>query len=139
MDNENDIGRFLEPQADRWSGYDIALSEIRNGRKVSHWIWYVFPQLRGLGESRGAYFFGLSGRPEAEAYLAHPVLGKRLREISEALLDWRDRSAERIFGGLDAMKVRSSMTLFDSISPNDVFGRVLEQFYGGGRDPNSVV
>lgn len=135
MDNENDIGRFLEAQADRWSGYDIALSEIRKGRKISHWIWYVFPQLRGLGESRRSYFFGLSGRPEAEAYLAHPVLGKRLREISEALLDWRDRSAERIFGGLDAMKVRSSMTLFDSISPNDVFGRVLEQFYGGGVIP----
>lgn len=118
-------------------GADMTLRSVRyvtDGRSVIG-LLYVFPQLRGLGESRRSYFFGLSGRPEAEAYLAHPVLGKRLREISEALLDWRDRSAERIFGGLDAMKVRSSMTLFDSISPNDVFGRVLEQFYGGGVIP----
>lgn len=136
---ENDIERFVEAQNSNWSTYADALAEIRKGRKTSHWIWYVFPQLRGLGHSSMAEFFGISGRAEAEEYLSHPVLSARLREISEALLAHEGKSAIEILGGIDSMKVRSCMTLFDSISPDDVFAKVLDRFYHGQRDPRSVV
>lgn len=94
---------------------------------------YIFPQLRGLGYSHNAHYYGISGREEARRYLQHPVLGGRLREISHALLQHKGMEAESILGGIDAMKVRSCMTLFDAISPNDVFAEVLNTFYAGSR------
>lgn len=139
MITDNDIARFVEAQDSEWSGYADALAEIRNGRKTSHWMWYIFPQLRGLGRSFNANYYGLADRNEAEAYLAHPVLGPRLREITSALLNHKDKSAREILGGIDALKVKSCMTLFDCISPNDIFAEVLSQFYDGKRDNNSIV
>ena len=125
------LERFVEAQ-DR--DYAAALAEIRNGFKKSHWIWFVFPQLRGLGMSYMSSFYGIAGLEEAKAYLAHPVLGARLREISAALLAHEGQAAWAILGEIDAMKVRSSMTLFDAVCPDSVFGQVLNAFYEGGRD-----
>lgn len=137
--SENDINRFVEAQNNPWAGYNVALTEIEQGRKMSHWIWYIFPQLRGLGHSRYSHYYGIADRKEAEAYLAHPILGPRLREISEALLANTNKSARAILGDIDAQKVQSCMTLFDSISPNDIFADVLDSFYSGERDIKSIV
>lgn len=131
--NDTDIERFVEAQNTPYNSYPDALAEICNGRKYTHWVWYIFPQLRGLGYSHNAHFYGISGREEARRYLQHPVLGERLREISRALLQHKDLEAEAILGGIDAMKVRSCMTLFDAISPGDVFADVLDTFYAGSR------
>ncbi|MDE6668915.1 MAG: DUF1810 domain-containing protein [Muribaculaceae bacterium] len=139
MIDKNDIARFIDAQDSNWDGYATALSEIKAGRKVSHWIWYIFPQLRGLGHSRMSHYYGIADRQEAEDYLNHPVLGTRLREISEALLTHTDKSAESILGGIDALKVKSCMTLFDCISPDDIFSEVLDSFYNGERDDNSLI
>lgn len=139
MNDENSLERFVEAQENPWAGYDVALAEVEQGRKISHWIWYIFPQLRGLGYSRRSHFYGIVDRKEAEEYLAHPVLGPRLREISEALMANTDKSACDIFGDIDAQKVQSCMTLFDSISPNYIFADVLDAFYNGDRDPESIV
>lgn len=139
MKGITDIERFVEAQESPYTGYTQALKEIKTGRKVSHWIWYIFPQLRGLGHSRLSNFYGISDRAEAEAYLNHPILGSRLREISEALLSHTDKSAEWILGDIDAQKVKSCMTLFDCISPNDIFSDVLDSFYNRERDKNSLV
>lgn len=136
MDNLN---RFIEGQSTPYGDYKTALEEISKGRKVSHWIWYVFPQLKGLGHSRRSIYYGIADRKEAEAYLRHPVLGERLREITNTLLRHEGRYPEAIFGSVDAKKVKSCMTLFDCISPNDIFGDVLDIFYEGKRDPNSIV
>ncbi len=130
--NPSDIERFVDAQD---KDYEIALSEVRSGRKRSHWIWYIFPQLKGLGRSAYAQHYGISGKDEAEAYLSHKKLGGRLREITQALLNVDGKSAQEIFGGLDAMKVRSSMTLFDAVSPNNIFMQVLDKFYDGLRCP----
>jgi len=126
------LQRFIDAQE---HDYATALSEVKAGRKRSHRIWYVFPQLRGLGRSVYAERYGFKDRAEAESYLTHPVLGVLLREIVRTLLTHEDKSAEQIFGALDALKVRSSMTLFDAVSPNDVFARVLARFYHGTRCP----
>ena len=134
-----DIERFVEAQETPYADYQLALSEIVKGRKISHWIWYIFPQLRGLGHSRMSYYYGIADRAEAEAYLNHPILGPRLREISEELLAHTNKSANWIFGDIDAAKVQSCMTLFDCISPNDIFSDVLDSFYNGERDKNSLV
>lgn len=139
MTDYNDITRFTDAQNSEWNGFNEALREIKAGRKTSHWIWYIFPQLRGLGCSRRSYFYGIADRTEAEIYLSHPVLGPRLREITEALLKHTDKSAIRILGMIDAQKVQSCMTLFDCISPSDIFAKALTQFYSGKRDPNSIV
>lgn len=133
------LERFIKAQDGAWDNYQTALKEIENGQKRSHWIWYIFPQLRGLGHSRMSDFYGINGRDEAEAYLNHPVLGTRLREITNALLQHTDKSATAILGPVDAMKVRSCMTLFDSISPNDIFEKALIQFYDGKRDKHSIL
>ena len=132
------IERFLDAQNVTYAGYEQALEEVRNGRKVWHWIWYVFPQMRGLGHSERANYYGIADRGEAEDYLLNFTLNDRIHEISETLLQHQDKSAVSIFGSLDAMKVQSSMTLFDAISPNDVFGKVLDQFYGGVRDKRTL-
>lgn len=136
---EEDIERYLVAQNDERNGYALALREIRNGRKMSHWIWYIFPQLRGLGNSYYSHFYGINGKEEARRYLENPVLRERLVEISNALLKHSGKSAPEILGSIDAVKVRSCMTLFDSIEPNGVFARVLDVFYGGKRDPRSEI
>lgn len=136
---DDSIERFVVAQDTAMCDYSLALDEIKVGRKSSHWIWYIFPQLRGLGYSRMSHYFGIRDRAEAEAYLSHPVLGPRLREITTALLAHKDRSPARILGEIDASKVRSCMTLFDSIAPGDIFAEVLDSMYGGQRDPRSIV
>lgn len=125
-----DLDRFVSAQE---YDYPVALSEIRAGRKDSHWIWYIFPQLKGLGRSWNSDFYGLASVAEAKAYLDHPVLGARLREIVQALLLHRGKNPKEILGDIDASKVRSSMTLFDIVSPNDIFGILLDEFYNGRR------
>ena len=132
------VRRFVEAQNAVYAGYKQALEEVRNGRKVWHWIWYVFPQMRGLGHSERANYYGIADREEAEDYLLNFTLNDRIHEISEALLQHKGKSVYRIFGEIDAMKVQSSMTLFDAISPDDVFGKVLDQFYGGVRDKRTL-
>ena len=132
------VQRFLDAQNAVYDGYKQALEEVRDGRKVWHWIWYVFPQMRALGHSDWAVYYGIADRKEAEDYLQNSTLNERIHEISEALLQHKGKSAVSIFGSLDAMKVQSCMTLFDAISPNDVFGRVLDQFYGRVRDERTL-
>lgn len=124
------LDRFIKAQN---SDYEIALSEIKEGRKRSHWIWYIFPQFKAFAHSRIADYYGIEDKDEAEAFLQHPVLGQRIREISIALLQHKSKDINEIFGELDAGKVHSCMTMFDYISPNDVFGQVLDTFYGGKR------
>ena len=128
---EVNLNRFVVAQESPYFGYDVALKEIRAGKKSSHWIWYIFPQMKGLGRSHYAQFYGIVDVAEATAYLNHQVLGARLREISQALLKHHAISAEQILGGIDACKVRSCMTLFNRLAPNEVFGQVLEAFYDG--------
>lgn len=129
-----DLWRFIKAQSLPYSGYSTALEEIKAGRKRSHWIWYIFPQLKGLGHSYNAEYYGIAEREEAEAYLADATLGLRLREISLALLAVNGKSASEILGDIDAMKVKSSMTLFDAISPGDVFAAVIDKYFDGKRD-----
>lgn len=124
------LERFVEAQK---RDYKIALEEVRSGQKRTHWIWYIFPQMYGLGHSCYANLYGIRDRKEAEEYLKDKTLGKRLREITSTLLQHEGKSAEEIFGEQDAMKVRSSMTLFDAVCPNDMFAEVLEKFYNGER------
>lgn len=127
--------RFSKAQED---SYQVALKELQEGRKRSHWMWYIFPQLKHLGHSYNAKFYGISGIEEAAAYLQHPVLGQRLREVSETIINLPDNDAEAIFGGIDAIKLRSSMTLFDIESPDDVFSRVLDKYFNGQRDNKTI-
>lgn len=125
------LQRFLDAQQ---GDYEHALAEVRNGRKYSHWIWYIFPQLKGLGMSYNSQYYGISGKEEAEAYLAHPVLGERLREITSAFLQLKSKTAEEVFGSLDAMKVLSCMTLFNEVAPGDLFRQVIDRYYQGEKD-----
>lgn len=125
------LERFVEAQEGM---YKLALSEIEEGEKIRHWIWYIFPQLSILGKSQFAKFYGISGLDEAKAYLNHPILGERLREITKALLKHKGKDTVEIFGETDAKKVRSCMTLFSEVSPNDIFDEVIVAFYGGVYD-----
>ena len=125
-----DLLRFLTAQ-DSYSQYKTALEEIRNGRKRSHWMWFVFPRLKGLGHSYNADYYGIAGADEARAYRQHPVLRERLREITEALLLLDGLSAKQIFGDVDAMKLRSSMTLFWEATREGLFRKVLDKYYEG--------
>ena len=126
----HNLQRFLSAQE---YDYPIALREIQNGCKQSHWIWYIFPQIKGLGRSYQSEYYGIDNRQEAEAYLAEPILNARLREITLALLEHKDQTAEQILGRIDAMKVKSSMTLFDAITPNDIYADALNTFFAGKR------
>ncbi len=129
---EYDLSRFTEAHKEK---YDTALSEIKAGRKRSHWMWYIFPQLRGLGRSVTAEFYGIADLAEAKAFLSDPYLGKNLREISEVLLTLESDNATEIFDRPDDMKLRSSMTLFDCASETDhVFQKVLQKFFEGRPD-----
>lgn len=125
------LQRFLDAQQ---SDYEQALAEVKNGRKYSHWIWYIFPQLKGLGMSYNSQYYGLSGKEEAKTYLSHPVLGKRLREITSAFLHLQDTTAQNVFGSLDAMKVLSCMTLFNEVASDDLFQQVIDRYYEGKPD-----
>ena len=128
------LERFVEAQ-DRGDTYGRALSELRAGRKTSHWMWFVFPQIAGLGRSPMAQRFAISSLEEARAYLAHPVLGPRLVECAQTLTALSGHSAEDVFGPVDAMKLRSSMTLFARAAPDDeVFSQVLREYFDGCPD-----
>lgn len=130
------LERFIEPQE---QDYEQALKEIRNGRKVSHWIWYIFPQLRGLGKSYMSDYYGIRDLDEAKAFLQDPYLGKNLQEISEALLNLDNDNVTQIMGRPDDMKLKSSMTLFACADPeNAVFEKVLEKFYNGHKDGRTL-
>jgi uncharacterized protein (DUF1810 family) len=127
-----DLQRFIRAQDGL---YETALAELRSGSKQSHWMWFIFPQLAELGRSPTAKYYGIASIDEARAYLEHPLLGSHLRQCAEATLPWSDRrSAEQILGRVDALKLRSSFTLFDIVEPNGVFDRGLLNFFGGGRD-----
>ncbi|MBQ9284710.1 MAG: DUF1810 domain-containing protein [Bacteroidaceae bacterium] len=127
-----DLQRFIRAQEGTYGSYQEALSEIRSGQKQSHWIWYIFPQIKGLGRSSNSEYYGLEGVEEAKAYLEHTVLGTRLREITTAFLQL-EASAHDILGYPDVLKVQSCMTLFDMVAPDDIFAQVLEKFYDGER------
>jgi len=129
---DKELLRFLEAQNQM---YLKALSEIQKGSKESHWMWFIFPQLKGLGKSTVANYYGISGLKEATEYLQHPVLGKHLVDISYALLDIQGKSAYNIFGTPDDIKLRSSMTLFSKAErADDVFQKVLEKYFDGEPD-----
>ncbi|WP_431231906.1 DUF1810 domain-containing protein [Mycolicibacterium psychrotolerans] len=131
-----ELQRFVDAQ-DR--AYDQVLAELRAGAKRSHWIWFIFPQLGALGSSSTAKRFGISSLAEAQAYLAHPVLGARLRECARLVLAIEGRSVDDIFGWPDNLKVRSSMTLFAEVSEDNAdFVAVLDKFYGGERDTRTL-
>jgi uncharacterized protein (DUF1810 family) len=133
-----DLERFTSAQ-DADGTYERALAELRRGHKTSHWMWFVFPQVAGLGHSSLAQHFALSGLDEARAYLAHPVLGPRLRECCEALLDLENSSADAVLGSVDAMKLRSSTTLFQLADPGEpLFAAVLDRFFDGRADAVTV-
>jgi uncharacterized protein (DUF1810 family) len=128
------LQRFVEAQ-DEGGTYARALAELRAGRKRSHWMWFVFPQIAGLGKSPTSRAYAIRSLGEAKAYLEHPVLGPRLRECARALLEVSGRTAEQILGGIDAVKLRSSMTLFARADPDEpLFQQVLDRYYGGEPD-----
>ena len=134
MDEPYDLERFVAAQA---SGdtYNRAVDELRTGRKTSHWMWYVFPQLRGLGTSSMSQRFAIASIGEARAYLSHPVLGPRLIECAAIIAGTHDRSAVQIFGSIDTLKLHSSMTLFARAAPTEAaFGQVLDRFFDGAPD-----
>ena len=131
-----DLGRFVDAQAGKIAD---ALAELRGGRKQSHWMWYVFPQIAGLGSSPMATRYAIRDAGEARAYIAHPVLGPRLVECFEAVLAIANHSAHEIMGSPDDLKLRSSATLFASVSPaGSVFEQVLDKYYGGEGDPRTL-
>jgi uncharacterized protein (DUF1810 family) len=131
-----DLDRFVEAQA---GTYTQALAEIRAGRKRSHWMWYVFPQLAGLGNSPMSVRYAIANRDEAAAFLAHPVLGPRLLQCAEAVLQIDGCSAFEVFGSPDDLKLRSCATLFAAVSPNaSVFHRIIDKYFDGQRDPRTL-
>jgi uncharacterized protein (DUF1810 family) len=130
-----DLQRFLDAQ-EAGRTYERALAELREGRKTSHWMWFVFPQIAGLGQSEMSRRYAIGTLAEARAYLGHPVLGPRLIECCQALLSHQGKSAERILVGIDAIKLRSSMTLFARADPQaEVFQQVLDRYFGSETDP----
>jgi uncharacterized protein (DUF1810 family) len=137
-DDPHDLERFVAAQ-EAGGTYDRAVAELRRGRKVSHWMWFVFPQVAGLGSSSTARAYAVSGLDEARAYLAHPVLGPRLREAAELAAAVQGRTASEVFGYPDDLKLRSSMTLFARAAPQDpVFTAVLDRYFGGDPDPRTL-
>ena len=136
MDDPYDLRRFVDAQD---GIYEAAVRELRAGRKTSHWMWFVFPQITGLGRSAVAQRYAIGSVAEAEAYLAHPVLGPRLLECAAILTSLGGASARAIFGDVDALKLRSSMTLFARAAPDEpLFSDVLERFFGGEEDPTTL-
>jgi uncharacterized protein (DUF1810 family) len=136
MDDPFNLQRFVDAQQDQ---IDDVRAELTRGRKDSHWMWLVFPQLRGLGQSWMANHYGISGRAEAVAYLAHPTLSPGLIECTELVNRSEGKSAEEIFGGVDSMKFRSSMTLFSVVAPDSTtFADALKKYFKGQSDPRTI-
>ena len=135
MSSEYNLERFIDAQE---ASYEIALSEIETGRKKSHWMWYIFPQVQGLGFSETSKFYAIKDIGEARAFLEHPVLGERLVRICNALLHLDSGNAHYIFGSPDDLKLQSSMTLFSSLNINPVFQKVLEKFFSGVKDDKTL-
>ena len=132
-----DLHRFVDAQD---GVYSQALRELRRGRKRTHWMWFIFPQIQGLGHSTTTRYYAVKSPEEARRYLDHPVLGPRLRECAQALLELQTRSASHVFGYPDNLKLRSSMTLFAHVAEGDdtVFHRVLDQYFNGRPDPRTL-
>ena len=136
MTDPHNLQRFVDAQD---GVYQTALAELKAGSKQSHWMWFIFPQLRGIGRSPTAEFYGISSLPEAQAYLGHLLLGPRLNECLEAILPWAGRlSARHILGDVDALKLCSSLTLFDQAEPNARFDAGLQAFFGGNPDERTL-
>ena len=136
MSDPHNLQRFIDAQD---GVFETALAELRAGAKQSHWMWFIFPQLAGLGHSPTAQYYAIASLDEARAYLGHPLLGRRVRECVDALLPWAGkRTAEQILGAVDAMKLRSSMTLFDKVSPEGVFARAVLAFFAGEFDERTL-
>ncbi len=135
MTDNNNLERFLTAQQ---RNYEIALAELKRGKKASHWMWYIFPQLQGLGESATSQYYGIKNREEALDYLHHPLLGERLITCCKILLELKGRTALEIFGYPDELKLESCMTLFAQVSSNPVFAKVLDKYYAGGRDSQTL-
>lgn len=136
MFDETDLERFVEAQEGSWAS---AMEEIDAGLKTGHWMWFIYPQLRGLGYSHKATYFGLSGADEARRYLAHPLLGPRLIDSFDRLMAHADMPPDRLLGDVDADKLLSCATLFAAVADDPrPFERVLEAFYGGSRDPATL-
>ena len=133
-----DLDRFIKAQNSEMYTYADALNEIKEGHKRGHWIWYIFPQIKGLGHSYRSEFYGIASTEEAKAYLCHSVLGKRLREITQALLSCNNPSAYNVLGFPDVLKVQSCMTLFDMVSPKDIFNDVLVRYYEGKKCEKTI-
>jgi uncharacterized protein (DUF1810 family) len=132
VDDPFNLQRFVDAQE---AIYQAVLDELRSGAKLSHWMWFIFPQLAGLGRSATARFYGLSSLEEARAYLEQPLLGPRVRECLGTLLSWAQRkTAEEILGPVDALKLRSSLTLFDQVDPAGIFADALAAFFAGKPD-----
>lgn len=130
-----ELDRFVKAQE---YDYTIALNEIRNGKKRSHWMWYIFPQIKGLGYSSMAQYYGIQNHKEAEEYLNHPLLGMRLREITTVLLNLESVNASEIFGYPDDIKLKSSMSLFYLVSNAEIFKKVLEKYFDGNIDDKTI-
>ncbi len=135
MTDPYDLQRFVDAQA---PCYEVALGELRAGEKRTHWMWFVFPQLRGLGSSAMAERYAIGSMEEARAYWAHPLLGPRLRACTEAVLAVTDRPANRIFGFPDDLKFRSCLTLFDQATSEPIFGEALRRYFAGKPDPRTI-
>lgn len=130
------LHRFIDAQ---YGVYPIALKELQRGFKRTHWMWFIFPQIKGLGHSYNSNFYGLSGVDEAKEYLSHPTLNQRLREITETVLNLDAQNIKDVFGPVDSMKLQSSMTIFDLASPNDIFARILDKWFDGQRDSLTLI
>lgn len=127
----NNLDRFISVQK---YVYEEALTEVKEGNKKSHWMWFIFPQIIGLGESDTAIYYSIVNIEEATKFLSHEILGKRLREITSELLKLKTNDPEEIFGEIDAVKLKSSMTLFDCVEENSIFDEVLKKYFNGQRD-----
>lgn len=132
---EEDLQRFVDAQA---RVIDHVRAELKAGAKKSHWMWFIFPQIHGLGKSATAHRYAIASLEEATAYMAHPVLGSRLRECTRLVLAVNGKSADAIFGAPDDLKFRSCMTLFAHASPEPIFRQALEKYFGGEEDPETV-
>ena len=135
MTNDTDLQRFIDAQE---KDYQVALSEIKNGRKRSHWMWFIFPQIQGLGFSETSKYYAIKDNDEAEEFLKHPVLESRLAEICNELLKLESNDPHQIFGSPDDLKLKSSMTLFASLETNPVFQLVLDKFFDGAKDSKTL-
>jgi uncharacterized protein (DUF1810 family) len=136
MSTKNNLNRFIDAQD---GVYETALNEVKKGKKTGHWMWYIFPQISGLGFSETARFYAIQSQAEASEYLKHDVLGPRLVEISAELLNLQTSDPVEVFGDIDSLKLKSSMTIFSLLEhSHPVFQKVLDKFYGGRRDGNTI-